>query len=130
MIDRIGNEANTQALDTIKEQLKAQSTEKSGASNPLFAQASGYTGEDEAAAQASISAEAVDKARADQQVLQFGRSAGRIKDAGEQPEKVSTLKALYNSGNIDTYFNQLDTQKLADSLLNSLSGAYLKQAAA
>jgi anti-sigma28 factor (negative regulator of flagellin synthesis) len=81
----------------------------------------------EEGAVANISAEALNKLNADREALRFSRTATRITQAGEQPERVEALKQQFNAGNIGDYLSQLDTNSLADTLLASPAGRFLSQ---
>lgn len=74
---------------------------------------------------ATISPEALQKLESDKKVLQFTRIAQRI-SPDQNPDKVAQLKDLVDSGRINEYLRSLNTDTLADQLLNSPSGTYLK----
>jgi len=76
--------------------------------------------------QATISDAAKKAYESEKEVLRFSRLAQRIKDAPDT-DKVSNLKNLVDSGRINEYLRSVNTESLADSLLNSPSGAFLQQ---
>jgi hypothetical protein len=76
--------------------------------------------------QASISDAAKKAYEKDKEVLRFSRLAQRINDSSNT-ERVAQLKNLVDSGRINDYLRSLNTESLASSILNSPSGAFLKQ---
>lgn len=76
--------------------------------------------------QATISDAAKNAYESEKEVLRFSRLAQRIKTPSDS-DKVSHLKNLLDSGRINEYLRGLNTDSLAESLLNSPSGAFLRQ---
>lgn len=76
--------------------------------------------------QATISDAAKSAYENEKEVLRFSRLAQR----GKEPynaDKVSQLKNLVDNGRINEYLRSINTDELANSLLNSPSGAFLRQ---
>ena len=74
---------------------------------------------------ATISDEAKQAYEQEKEILKFSRLAMRVKESFDG-DKVSRLKDMVNSGKINDYLRNLNTDTLADSLLNSPSGAFLR----
>ena len=74
---------------------------------------------------ASISDEAKAAWERDKEVLKFSRLAQRIQNTVDL-DKVAQMKNMIDSGRINDYLRSLNTDALADSLLNSPSGAFLR----
>ncbi len=75
--------------------------------------------------EATISDEAKKAYESEKEVLRFSRLAQRVKepyDAG----KVAQMKNLVDSGRINEYLRSINTDDLAESMLNSPSGAFLR----
>jgi hypothetical protein len=134
MTDRLGTTQASSLLDVSAEALKAKLAGRVNATGVEGNQAPppppALTGEDSAAALATISPEALTKLNAEREAVRFGRTAARITDAGEQPERVQALKAQFEAGQIGDYLSQLDTTALSDSLLKSPVAGFLTRNAA
>jgi spore coat protein CotF len=72
--------------------------------------------------QADISQDALDLANAQKDVTKFASLASRTPESFSS-DKVSYFQSLMNSGRISSYLNGLNTQDLADNILNSPVGA-------
>ncbi|HEY9746965.1 MAG TPA: hypothetical protein V6C99_12195 [Oculatellaceae cyanobacterium] len=75
--------------------------------------------------QANISDEAKKAYESEKEVLRFSRLAQRIKESSDTA-KISHLKNLVDSGRINEYLRGLNTEALAENILNSPSGAFLR----
>lgn len=75
--------------------------------------------------EATISDEAKKAYEGEKEILRFSRLAQRIKEPFNS-EKVAQMKNLLDTGRINEYLRSLNTDALADSLLNSPSGAFLR----
>lgn len=75
--------------------------------------------------EASISDEAKKAYEQDKEVMRFSRLAQRIKEP-VNTEKVAHIKNMLDSGRINDYLRSLNTDALAQSILNSPSGAFLR----
>ncbi len=76
--------------------------------------------------QISISTEAKDAYEREKEILKFARLAMRLPAENASSEKVSQLKNMLDSGRINEYLNSLNTTDIADSILDSASGAFLR----
>ncbi len=75
--------------------------------------------------EATISDEAKQAYESEKEILRFSRLAQRIKEPFSS-EKVAQLKGLLDSGRINDYLRSLNTDAIAENLLNSPSGAFLR----
>ena len=75
--------------------------------------------------QATISDEALKAYEQEKEVLKFSRLAMRVKEPYDA-DKVARMKDLIDSGRINDYLRNLDNGALADSILNSAAGAFLR----
>jgi hypothetical protein len=74
---------------------------------------------------ATISPEAMQAYEQEKEILKFSRLAMRVQDSYDAA-KVSRFKDLLDSGRINDYLRNLNTDLLSDSILNSPSGAFLR----
>lgn len=74
---------------------------------------------------ASISDEAKLAYERDKEVLKFSRLAQRVRNDVDL-DKVSQMKNLIDSGRINDYLRSLNTEALADSILNGPGGSFLR----
>lgn len=74
---------------------------------------------------ATISDEARAAYEQEKEILKFSRLAMRVKETMNM-DKVSKLKDMVNSGKINDYLNSLDNNSIADAILQSPSGAFLR----
>lgn len=88
------------------ENLKAYASKPNGLLNPAV-----ITGEDVA-----VSTESREKL-AKLKEAEFYARQSEPEDVASRKQKVERLKALVATGTISEYFNQLDTQSIADSML-------------
>lgn len=75
--------------------------------------------------QATISDEAKTAYEKEKEVMRFSRLAQRIKEPVDS-EKVGTIKNMLDSGRINEYLRSINTDALAQSILDSPSGAFLR----
>lgn len=75
--------------------------------------------------EATISSEAKAAYEKDKEVMRFSRLAQRIKEPFNA-DKVANIKNMLDSGRINDYLRSINTDDLAQSLLNSPSGAFLR----
>lgn len=73
----------------------------------------------------NISSEALNKLESEKEVLKFSRLAQRVQETSDQ-DKVSRLKDLVNSGRINEYLRDINTNDLAQKILDSPFGNYLR----
>lgn len=74
---------------------------------------------------ATISDEAMAAYEQEKEIIKFSRLAMRVKE-GFNHEKVAQFKNMVDSGRINDYLRNLNTDQLADNILNSSSGAFLR----
>lgn len=122
MVDSISGKSNPIQDSALLNVNQQQSVERV---NTEAAQQSGQIASLDLLDQATISDAAKKAYESEKDVLRFSRLAQRIKDTSN-PDKVAQLKDLVNSGRINEYLRSLNTESLADSILNSPSGAFLK----
>jgi hypothetical protein len=125
MVDSIsGNSSNIQdtSLLGIGQQQSSQSVEKVNVESAKDAAALAST---KLLDEATISDEAKKAYESEKEVLRLSRLAQRIKEPYDA-EKVAQMKNLVDSGRINEYLRSLNTDAIADSILNSPSGAFLK----
>lgn len=72
-----------------------------------------------------ISMEARNRLESEKDVLRFSRLAQRVQEDFDH-EKVSRLKDMVNSGRINEYLRGINTEEMADKILNSPFGHYLR----
>lgn len=75
--------------------------------------------------QATISDEAKNAYEQEKEVLKFSRLAMRVKEPVDT-DKVARMKDLLDSGRINDYLRGLDAESMADSILNSATGSFLR----
>lgn len=75
--------------------------------------------------QATISDEAKTAYEKEKEVMRFSRLAQRIKEPVDS-EKVGTIKNMLDNGRINEYLRSINTDALAQSILDSPSGAFLR----
>lgn len=125
MVDSIsGKPHNIQdaSLLGINQQQSSESVEKV---NVQSAQESANVSSLKLLDEATISDEAKKAYESEKEVLRFGRLAQRIK-APYDGDKVAQMKNLVDSGRINEYLRSINTDELANSMLNSSSGAFLR----
>lgn len=74
--------------------------------------------------QATISDEAKKAYEGEKEILRFSRLAQRIKEPFNT-EKVAQFKDMLDGGRINDYLRSLNTDAIADAILNSPTGAFL-----
>lgn len=75
--------------------------------------------------QATISDEAKTAYEKEKEVMRFSRLAQRIKEPVDS-EKVGNIKNMLDNGRINEYLRSINTDALAQSILDSPSGAFLR----
>lgn len=75
--------------------------------------------------EATISDEAKTAYEKDKEVMRFSRLAQRIKTPFDS-EKVANIKNMLDSGRINEYLRSINTEDLAQSLLNAPGSAFLR----
>ena len=75
--------------------------------------------------EATISDEAKTAYEKDKEVMRFSRLAQRIKEPVDT-DKVSNIKNMLDNGRINDYLRSINTDELAQSILDSPSGAFLR----
>lgn len=124
MVDRISGKTDSLQEAGLLNVNTQQGVEKTGANTGKIAdQAANISLVDEAA----ISDEARETYAAEKEALRFSRLAQRGKESVDL-DKVARFKDLLDNGRINEYLRSLNTDTLAESLLTSSSGAFLKQA--
>ena len=125
MVDSISGKPNNiqdASLLNVGQQQSTQSVEKVNVESAKDAAGSAAL---QLVDQASISDEAKKAYESEKETLRFSRLAQRVK-APFNAEKVAQLKNMVDSGRINDYLRSLNTDALADSILNSPSGAFLR----
>lgn len=74
---------------------------------------------------AFISPEAMERFAQEREALRFSRMAQRI-NVDSDPDRVSTLKDMVNSGRINEYLRSINTEDLAQKILDGPFGHYLQ----
>jgi predicted lipid-binding transport protein (Tim44 family) len=72
-----------------------------------------------------ISMEARNRLESEKDVLRFSRLAQRVQEDFDH-EKVNRIKNLLNSGRINEYLRGINTEEMADKILDSPFGNYLR----
>jgi hypothetical protein len=75
--------------------------------------------------EATISDAARSAYESEKEILKFGRLAQRVKPSYDA-EKVARFKDMIDNGRINDYMRSLNTDQLAQSMLDSPSGAFLR----
>jgi hypothetical protein len=75
--------------------------------------------------EATISDEAKTAYEKDKEVMRFSRLAQRIKTPFDS-EKVANIKNMLDSGRINEYLRSINTEDLAQSLLNAPGSSFLR----
>jgi hypothetical protein len=122
MVDRISGQIDNRPEAGLLGINTQQGVEKTGADRPA-GQAAGVSLVDEAA----ISDEARETYAAEKETIRFSRMVQRGKESVDL-DKVARFRELLDNGRINEYLRSLNTDALAESLLSSSSGAFLKQA--
>ncbi len=125
MVDSISGNSNSiqdAALLNVDRQQASQNVEKINLEAAKDANASSTL---QLVDQATISDEAKKAYESEKDVLRLSRLAQRIQEPYDA-EKVSRMKDLVDSGRINEYLRSINTDDLAQSILNSASGAAFK----
>lgn len=125
MVDSISGKPNNiqdASLLGIGQQQSSQSVEKVNVESAKDAAALGST---KLLDEATISDEAKKAYESEKEVLRLSRLAQRIKEP-YNADKVAQMKNMVDSGRINDYLRSLNTDAIAESILNSPSGAFLK----
>lgn len=75
--------------------------------------------------QADISDEALARLESERELMKYARIANRNEESGESG-KAGYFKALFESGRIGDYLNNLSNEELADDILSNPLGAALR----
>ncbi|HEY9686237.1 MAG TPA: hypothetical protein V6C52_04605 [Coleofasciculaceae cyanobacterium] len=75
--------------------------------------------------EAHISDEAKKAWESEKEILRFSRLAQRVKEPFNS-EKVAQIKGMLDAGRINDYLRSLNTDTIAESILNSPSSAFLR----
>jgi len=125
MVDSISGKSNSiqdASLSGVDRQQASQSVEKINVESAKDAQGANSLSLVDSA---TISDEAKKAYESEKDVLRLSRLAQRVKEP-YNAEKVAQLRELVNNGGVDGYLNSLNTDDLAQSILNSPSGAAFK----
>jgi len=125
MVDSISGNSNSiqdAGLLNVDRQQASQTVEKI---NLESAQGTSATNSLQLVDQATISDEAKKAYESEKEALRFSRLAQRIKEPYDT-DKVAQMKNLVANGGIKDYLDNLNTEDIAQSLLNSPSGASLR----
>jgi len=125
MVDSISGNSNSiqdAGLLNVDRQQASQTVEKI---NLESAQGTNATNSLQLVDQATISDEAKKAYESEKETLRFSRLAQRIKEPYDT-DKVAQMKNLVANGGIKDYLDNLNTEDIAQSLLNSPSGASLR----
>lgn len=123
MVDRISsNPIDTLGNSSLLGVDAQQQAEKVGANKATKTDDTDTTSQVD---QASISDEARETYAAEKETLRFSRLAQREK-APVDMDKVTKFRELLDNGRINDYLRSLNTSALADSMLASSSGSFLR----
>jgi hypothetical protein len=125
MVDSISGNSNSiqdASLSGIDRQQASQSVEKINAESAKEAKGPGAQ---LLVDQATISDEAKKAYESEKEVLRLSRLAQRVKEPYDA-DKVARMRELVNNGGIDKYLESLNPDALAESILNSPTGAAFK----
>jgi predicted lipid-binding transport protein (Tim44 family) len=125
MVDSIsGKNPNIQdaGLLGVNQQQSSQSVEKV---NVESAKETAALGSVKLLDEATISDEAKKAYESEKEVLRLSRLAQRVQEPYDA-EKVAQMKNLLDNGRINEYLRSLNTEAIAESILNSPSGAFLQ----
>lgn len=122
MVDSISgkpNQIQDAGLLNIDRQQSVEKTNQESASETSAAAVTKLLDE------ASISDEAKKAYQQDKEVMRFSRLAQRIKEPIDT-DKIANIKNMLDNGRINEYLRSLNTDALAQSILDSPSGAFLR----
>lgn len=125
MVDSIsGNSQQIQdaALRNVDQQRASESVEKV---NVETAKETSNVASLQLLDKVNISDAAKQAYESEKEVLRFSRLAQRVQDSGSS-ERVAQLKSMVDSGRIQEYLRSVNTDDLADKILNSPTGAFLR----
>lgn len=125
MVDSISGNSNSiqdASLSGIDRQQASQSVEKT---NLESANDSSSASTLQLVDQATISDAAKKAYESEKDTLRLSRLAQRIKEPYDA-DKVAQMKNMVENGGIDKYLSSINPEDLADSILNSPTGAALK----
>jgi predicted lipid-binding transport protein (Tim44 family) len=122
MVDSISGNSNSiqdASLLNVDRQQASQSVEKINVESAKDASGAGTL---QLVDQATISDAAKKAYESEKDVMRLSRLAQRVKEPYDA-DKVAHLKNMVDSGRINDYLRSLNTDELAQSILNSPSGA-------
>ena len=125
MVDSISGNSNSiqdAGLLNVDRQQASQNVEKV---NLESAQDTGSTSTLQLVDQATISDEAKKAYESEKDTLRLSRLAQRVKEPYDA-DKVARMKDMLDSGRINDYLRSLNTEQIAQSILDSSSGAFLR----
>lgn len=122
MVDSISGNSNPIQDSGLLNVDRQQSVEKTNLESAREGQSGGLN---KLLDEATISDEAKQAYQKDKEVMRFSRLAQRIQ-APFDSDKVAQIKNLLDSGRINEYLRSINTDELAQSLLDSPSAAFLR----
>lgn len=127
MLDRVNGSSNNPLIDAAGLLKTGESAQSVQETNKQSAENSNQVGSlMELSDGANISEEARIRYEREKEVFKFSRLSQKV-DEGTQPDRVSLLKELVNSGRINEYLRTINNEDLAQKILDSSSGGFLKQ---
>ncbi|WP_373531079.1 hypothetical protein [Vampirovibrio sp.] len=122
MVDSISGNSNSIQDSALLNVDRQQSVEKTNVESASENKSAGVL---KLLDEATISDEAKTAYQKDKEVMRFSRLAQRIKTPFDS-EKVANIKNMLDSGRINEYLRSINTDDLAQSLLNSPNSAFLR----
>jgi hypothetical protein len=127
MLDRVNGASNNPLIDAAGLLKTGESAQSVQETNKQSAENSNQVGSlMELSDGANISEEARIRYEREKEVFKFSRLSQKV-DEGTQPDRVSLLKELVNSGRINEYLRTINNEDLAQKILDSSTGGFLKQ---
>jgi hypothetical protein len=127
MLDRVNGPSSNPLIDAAGLLKTGESTQNVQETNRQSAESSNQVGSLMALTDgANISEEARVRYEREKEVFKFSRLSQKV-DEGTQPDRVALLKDLVNSGRINEYLRTINNEDLAQKILDSSSGGFLKQ---
>lgn len=122
MVDSISGNSNSIQDSGLLNVDRQQSVEKTNLESAREGQPAGLS---KLLDEATISDEAKQAYQKDKEVMRFSRLAQRIQTPFDA-DKVAQIKNLLDNGRINEYLRNINTDELAQSLLDSPSAAFLR----
>ncbi len=122
MVDSISGKSNPIQDNGLLNVDRQQSVEKTNLESAREGQSAGLS---KLLDEATISDEAKQAYEKDKEVMRFSRLAQRIQVPFDS-DKVAQIKNLLDNGRINEYLRSINTEELAQSLLDSPSAAFLR----